>query len=92
MHLFTDDCYPISENSLAAIVHLNVYRLTDSHLGFYHTGLEFRNREYTYCCDSGIVHHPPRRCKFATILGYVTLGPSLASYDQFWDIMRGNSH
>ena len=66
-----------------------MYRLTDSRLGFYHTGLEFRQREYTYCFQNGIIHHPPRRCKFAELLGRVTLGPSLASYEQFWDIMRG---
>ena len=78
------------DHSLATIVQLNIYRLTDSQLGFYHTGLEFRNREYTYCFDTGIIYHPPRRCKFAIFLGTVTLGPVLASYDQFWDIMRGN--
>ena len=77
------------ETSLATIVQLNVYRLTDSRLGFYHTGLEFRNREYTFCFANGIIHHPPRKCKFAVLLGRVTLGPSLASYEQFWDIMRG---
>ena len=71
-------------------MNLNVYRLTDSQLGFYHTGIEFRAREYTYCYEIGIIHHPPRRCKFAVLLGTVSLGPVLASYNQFWDIMRGN--
>ena len=75
---------------MAAVVQLNVYRLTDSRLGFYHTGLEFRNKEYTYCFNSGIIQHPPRRCKYATLLGTVTLGPVLASYDEFYEIMKGN--
>ena len=74
---------------MAAVVQLNVYRLTDSRLGFYHTGLEFRNKEYTYCFNSGIIQHPPRRCKYATLLGTVTLGPVLASYDEFYEIMKG---
>ena len=37
----------------AKVIKLNVYRLRDSSLGFYHTGLEFDNREYTYCCGIG---------------------------------------
>ena len=82
--------YP-DNNTLAAVVQLNVYRLTDSRLGFYHTGLEFRNKEYTYCFNSGIIQHPPRRCKYATLLGTVTLGPVLASYDEFYEIMKGKN-
>ena len=72
------------------MVKLNVYKLTESQLGFYHTGVEFRGREYTYCFNLGICHHPPRSINFATFLGAVRLGPVLASYDQFWDVLRGD--
>ena len=42
-------------------VYIHVYKLKDSDLGFYHTGIEVYGTEFTYCCDRGIVRHRPRR-------------------------------
>ena len=38
-------------------IKLNVYKLKDSSLGLYHTGVEFGDLEYTYCHGMGIAYH-----------------------------------
>ena len=38
-------------------VYIHVYKLKDSELGFYHTGIEMFGMEFTYCHDKGIVRH-----------------------------------
>ena len=55
-------------------IKLNVYKLKDSSLGLYHTGVEFGDLEYTYCHGIGIAYHKPKKCHFATLLGSKHLG------------------
>jgi len=71
-------------------VQLQVYLLRDSKLGFYHTGLEFRGQEYTFCANVGICQHTPKLCCFAEHLGSVNLGTVTMLEDEFKDILRGN--
>ena len=71
------------------MIKLNVYRLRDSSLGFYHTGLEYDNREYTYCCGIGICYHKPKRCHFAVLLGTKPLGYVDIDSESFQTILKG---
>ena len=76
-------------------VYIHVYKLKDSDLGFYHTGIELYGSEFTYCqvrydfnftgnviiwCqDRGIVRHRPRKCDWGQFLGSINLGEVTAS-------------
>ena len=53
--------YGFTHVSVWEQVYIHVYKLKDSDLGFYHTGIEVYGTEFTYCCDRGIVRHRPRR-------------------------------
>ena len=68
---------------------LNVYRLNDSSMGFYHTGLVYDNDEFTFCQDTGIYCHSPRDCTWATYLGSVRLGSTLTKRKCFNLIILG---
>ena len=68
---------------------LNVYRLDDSGLGFYHTGLVFEGHEYTFCQDTGIYCHRPRDCSWATFLGVKRLGVSGVTRKAFHKMLAG---
>lgn len=52
------------------VVYLNVYRLRDSDLGFYHTGIVFLGVEYTYCQvglkSQTLLVHWPRLFQFCS--------------------------
>ena len=71
------------------VVKLNVYKLKDSSLGFYHTGVEFRNLEYTFCCGIGICYHKPRHCHFAILLGTIQLGFIEFDFENFQSVLKG---
>ncbi len=78
-----------SVNSASStLVRLHVYRINDR-LGFYHTGLVFGGREYTFCQDAGICRHAPGSVAFATRLDSVRLGETGASEREFHDILEG---
>ena len=70
-------------------IKLNVYKLKDSSLGLYHTGVEFGDFEYTYCHGMGIAYHRPKKCHFATLLGSKNLGYTEISKDSFQNILKG---
>lgn len=70
---------------------LNVYRLNDSRLGFYHTGLVYHRAEFTFCQDTGIYCHAPRDCAWATFLGSVRLGSTLTTQKRFNHMVLGKS-
>ena len=90
IRLSTKEVYPVSFSAEdVTVVRLQVYQLRDSKLGFYHTGLEFRGLEYTFCANVGICHHTPKRCSFAEHLGIVTLGIVTLLEDEFKDILKG---
>ena len=72
-----------------SLVVLNVYRMNDSDLGFYHSGLLFRSKEYTYCQDLGIIHHEPRLCTYSTYLGSVRLGRTQVHEEDFDKMIEG---
>ena len=72
-----------------SLVVLNVYRMNDSDLGFYHSGLLFRSKEYTYCQDLGIIHHEPRLCTYSTYLGSVRLGRTHVHEEDFDKMIEG---
>lgn len=69
---------------------LHVYRLEDSKFGFYHSGLEYRGLEYTFCANIGICYHPPKKCTFAKHLGVVRLGKVDILQEEFKQILKGN--
>ena len=71
---------------------INVYRLKDSNLGFYHTGLVYDNDEFTFCQDTGIYCHSPRDCAWATYLGSVRLGTTLTKRKRFNLIILGEQY
>ena len=71
------------------MVYLHVYRLEDSKFGFYHSGLEYRGIEYTFCANIGICYHPPKKCTFAKHLGVVRLGKVEILEDEFKEVLRG---
>ena len=77
------------EEDTRNLVRLNVYRLTDSSFGFYHSGVEFLNVEYTYCCGIGICYHKPKQCHFATLLGTIQLGYTEIDIGTFQDLLKG---
>ena len=93
MKTFVWSCHQSKEYlfafSDAKVIRLNVYRLRDSSLGFYHTGLEYENKEYTYCCGIGICYHKPKRCHFAVHLGTKTLGYVDIDPESFQTILKG---
>ena len=70
-------------------IKLNVYKLKDSSLGLYHTGVEFGDLEYTYCHGIGIAYHKPKKCHFATLLGSKHLGSTEIDKDAFQSILKG---
>ena len=70
-------------------IKLNVYKLKDSSLGLYHTGVEFGDLEYTFCHGMGIAYHRPKKCHFATLLGSKNLGYTEISKDSFQSILKG---
>ncbi len=74
------------------MVCLNVYRLKDSDLGFYHSGLVFCGVEYTYCQGIGICYHRPSQCSWAHHLGYVRLGYTQVDETSFEAILKGTEH
>ncbi|XP_023345388.1 uncharacterized protein LOC111714496 isoform X2 [Eurytemora carolleeae] len=74
-------------NEVSVPVYIHVYRLKDSDLGFYHTGIEIYCREYTYCCSLGIVQHDPRLCDFGDFLGTIYLGDVNLTQIQVEDIL-----
>ena len=55
-------------------VYVHVYKLKNSELGFYHTGIELHGVEFTYCENRGIARHRPRRCDWGQFLGSIRLG------------------
>ena len=55
-------------------VYIHVYKLKNSELGFYHTGIELHGVELTYCENRGIVRHRPRKCDWGQFLGSIRLG------------------
>ena len=63
--------------------------MNDSDLGFYHSGLLFRSKEYTYCQDLGIIHHEPRLCTYSTYLGSVRLGRAQVHEEDFDQMIEG---
>ena len=71
-------------------IKLNVYKLKDSSLGLYHTGVEFGDLEYTFCHGMGIAYHRPKKCHFATLLGSKNLGHTEISKDSFQNILKGD--
>ena len=73
------------------MVYLHVYRLEDSKFGFYHSGLEYRGTEYTFCANIGICYHPPKKCTFAKHLGVVRLGKVGILDDEFKEVLRGEN-
>ncbi len=77
---------PVIESST---VRLNVYRLKESMVGLYHSGVEFRGLEYTYCCGIGICYHKPRKCQFAILLGSIRLGEIDIDLATFQGILKG---
>ena len=70
-------------------IKLNVYKLKDSSLGLYHTGVEFGELEYTYCHGMGIAYHKPKKCHFATLLGSKHLGFTEIDKNTFQSIIKG---
>ena len=74
----------------SSLVILNVYRMNDSDLGFYHSGLLYHSKEYTYCQDLGIINHEPRLCTYSTYLGSVRLGRTNMQEENFHDMIRGS--
>ena len=77
VHLSSIQCTNIEKcNSISERypIKLNVYRLKDSSIGFYHSGVVFKGHEYTYCCGVGICYHKPKKCHFASYLGSICLG------------------
>lgn len=87
-HNNTDDHHEAFRPLTGTLVKLNVYRLADSTMGFYHTGFEFCDVEYTYCYDTGICFHTPRRCHFAQLLGTIRLGHVDISQQDFQTILK----
>ena len=65
-----------------------MYKLKDSELGFYHTGIEIFGREFTYCCDKGIVRHKPRRCEWGHFLGTICLGDVCLTLQQLEQLLE----
>lgn len=69
-------------------VYIHVYKLKDSDLGFYHTGIELHGLEFTYCVDRGIVRHRPRRCDWGHFLGSIRLGEVCLSKEQLEELLE----
>ena len=69
-------------------MYIHVYKLKDSELGFYHTGIEIFGREFTYCCDKGIVRHKPRRCEWGHFLGTICLGDVCMTLQQLEQLLE----
>ena len=69
-------------------MYIHVYKLKDSELGFYHTGIEIFGREFTYCCDKGIVRHKPRRCEWGHFLGTICLGDVCLTLQQLEQLLE----
>ena len=65
------NCISISERYP---IKLNVYRLKQSSIGLYHSGVVYKGYEYTYCCGVGICYHKPKKCHFASYMGTICLG------------------
>ncbi len=72
-----------------SLVLLNVYRMNDSDLGFYHRGVVHKGLEYTYCQDIGVVTHEPRECIYSTYLGSVRLGRTKLKEAEFLNVIKG---
>ena len=83
---------PVSEpedfNTVQEQVYIHVYKLKDSDLGFYHSGIELHGTEFTFCCDRGIVRHKPRKCDWGDFLGSIRLGEVTLSSDQLEDLLK----
>ena len=79
-HFMFSERYPVK---------LNVYRLKDSSIGFYHSGVAFKGHEYTYCCGVGICYHKPKKCHFASFLGTINLGFVNMDVENFRLILQG---
>ena len=73
-------------------VYIHVYKLKDSDLGFYHTGIELHGSEFTFCCDRGIVRHKPRKCDWGHFLGSIRLGEVSLSSEQLEELLEDMSH
>ena len=78
-------------NEVREQVYIHVYRLKDSDLGFYHSGIELHGVEFTFCCDRGIVRHKPRQCDWGDFLGSIRLGEVSLSLDQLEELLKDMS-
>lgn len=66
--------------------------MNDSDLGFYHSGILYHAKEYTYCQDMGIINHEPRLCTYSTYLGSVRLGRTQIQEEAFHEMIQGSDH
>ena len=65
-----------------------MYKLKDSDLGFYHTGIEIHGSEFTFCQDKGIVRHKPRKCDWGHFLGSIRLGEVNMNIEQLNQLLQ----
>jgi len=81
---------PIREdfNQVWEEVYIHVYKLKESELGFYHTGIELHGVEFTFCENKGIVRHRPRKCEWGQFLGSIRLGEVNLTKDQTEGILQ----
>ena len=75
-------------NDVQEQVYIHVYKLKDSDLGFYHSGIELHGTEFTFCCDRGIVRHKPRKCDWGDFLGSIRLGEVSLNSEQLEELLK----